>query len=279
VASKIDVIYHNGASTNLIYPYSALKAVNVLSTQEVLRLACIIKVKPVHFVSTIGVFSSDTYEQNTIVREQDELPDSESLSEGYDQSKWVAEKLVRTAYSRGLPVYIYRPGFISGDSQTGICNTADLLRRMLKGCIQMGKTPDLDIMVDMTPVDYVSQAIVHLSKQKELVGKAFHLVNPHPIPWNQLFDFIRSLGYSLERIPHKQWNFELLKLVENSTENALHPLVSLFSDEAVSLQTIKILSICFDSQKAIDGLVGSSISCPPVDEKLLNTYFSYLLKF
>ncbi|WP_333288377.1 amino acid adenylation domain-containing protein [Microcoleus sp. MON1_C5] len=279
LASKIDVIYHNGASTNLIYPYSALKAVNVLSTQEVLRLACIIKVKPVHFVSTIGVFSSDTYEQNTIVREQDELPDSESLSEGYDQSKWVAEKLVMTAYSRGLPVYIYRPGFISGDSQTGICNTADLLRRMLKGCIQMGKTPDLDIMVDMTPVDYVSQAIVHLSKQKELVGKAFHLVNPHPIPWNQLFDFIRSLGYSLERIPHKQWNFELLKLVENSTENALHPLVSLFSDEAVSLQTIKILSICFDSQKAIDGLVGSCISCPPVDERLLNTYFSYLLKF
>jgi acyl carrier protein len=39
LASKIDVIYHNGASTNLVYPYSALKAVNVLSTQEVLRLA------------------------------------------------------------------------------------------------------------------------------------------------------------------------------------------------------------------------------------------------
>lgn len=279
LASKIDVIYHNGASTNLVYPYSALKAVNVLSTQEVLRLACIIKVKPVHFVSTVGVFSSDTYEQNTVVREQDELPDSESLCEGYDRSKWVAEKLVMTAYSRGLPVYIYRPGFISGDSQTGICNTADLLRRMLKGCIQMGKTPDLDIMMDMTPVDYVSQAIVHLSKQKELVGKAFHLVNPHPIPWNHLFDFIRSLGYSLERIPYKQWNFELLKLVENSTENALHPLIGLFADEAVSLQTVRSLSICFDSQKAIDGLVGSCISCPPVDEKLLNTYFSYLLKF
>ena len=278
LASKIDVIYHNGASTNLVYPYSALKAVNVLSTQEVLRLACFIKVKPVHFVSTIGVFSSDTYEPNTIVREQDELPDSESLYEGYDRSKWVAEKLVMTAYSRGLPVYIYRPGFISGDSQTGICNTADLLRRMLKGCIQMGKTPDLDIMVDMTPVDYVSQAIVHLSKQKELVGKAFHLVNPHPMPWNQLCDFIRSLGYPLQLIPYKQWNFELLKSVENSAENALHPLVSLFSDEAVSLQTLRILSICFDSQKAIDGLAGSSISCPPIDKRLLNTYFSYLIQ-
>jgi len=275
LASKIDVIYHNGASTNLVYPYSALKAINVLSMQEVLRLACIIKVKPVHFVSTIGVFSSDIYERATVVREQDKLPDSESLSEGYDQSKWVAEKLVMAAYSRGLPVYIYRPGFISGDSQTGISNTADLIHRMLKSCIQIGKTHDLDIMVAMTPVDYISQAIVHLSKQKELAGKAFHLVNPQPIAWNQLCDSIRSFGYSLERIPYKQWHLELLKVVENSPENALHPLVSLFSDEGASLQTIT--SLCFDSQNVIDGLVGSCISCPPIDERLLNTYLSYLL--
>jgi len=275
LASKIDVIYHNGASTNLVYPYSALKAINVLSMQEVLRLACIIKVKPVHFVSTIGVFSSDIYERATVVREQDKLPDSESLSEGYDQSKWVAEKLVMAAYSRGLPVYIYRPGFISGDSKTGISNTADLIHRMLKSCIQIGKTHDLDIMVAMTPVDYISQAIVHLSKQKELAGKAFHLVNPQPIAWNQLCDSIRSFGYSLERIPYKQWHLELLKVVENSPENALHPLVSLFSDEGASLQTIT--SLCFDSQNVIDGLVGSCISCPPIDERLLNTYLSYLL--
>jgi len=273
LASKIDIIYHNGASTNLVYPYSALKAVNVLSMQEILRLACIIKVKPVHFVSTIGVFSSNIYERATVIREQDELPDSESLSEGYDQSKWVAEKLAMTAYSRGLPVYIYRPGFISGDSKMGICNSADLLHRMLKGCIQMGKTPDLDMMIYMTPVDYISQAILHLSKQKELVGKAFHLVNPQPIAWNQLCDFIRSCGCSLERIPYKPWHLELLKLVENSSENALHPLVSLFCDEAVSLQTITTL--WFDSQNVIDGLVGSCISCPPIDERLFNTYLQH----
>jgi thioester reductase-like protein len=130
-------------------------------------------------------------------------------------------------------------------------------------------------MVAMTPVDYISQAIVHLSKQKELAGKAFHLVNPQPIAWNQLCDSIRSFGYSLERIPYKQWHLELLKVVENSPENALHPLVSLFSDEGASLQTIT--SLCFDSQNVIDGLVGSCISCPPIDERLLNTYLSYLL--
>ena len=38
LASSIDVIYHNGAFVNFTFPYSALKAANVLGTQEVLRL-------------------------------------------------------------------------------------------------------------------------------------------------------------------------------------------------------------------------------------------------
>jgi len=276
LASQIDVIYHNGASINLVYPYSALKAVNVLGTQEVLRLACLVKIKPLHFVSTVAVLCTPNYYQVKTVYEYDQLVNGNEFQQGYEGSKWVAEKLVMTAHSKGLPVYIYRPGFISGDSQTGIGNSDDVICRMFKGCIQMGKTPNLDLLLDMTPVDYISQAIVHLSKQKKLVGKAFHLVNPHSLSWNQICDFIRSFGYPLERIPYEQWHCELLKIVDNSPENALHPLVSLFSDETVSAQTITLP--CFDSQNAIDGLVGSSISCPPVDEKLLNTYLSYLLK-
>jgi len=58
IASQIDVIYHNGAFVKFTYPYSVLKLSNVLGTQEILRLASQIKLKPVHFVSTISVFSS-----------------------------------------------------------------------------------------------------------------------------------------------------------------------------------------------------------------------------
>ncbi len=39
LATKIDCIYHNGAQVNFTYPYPALKAANVLGTQEILRLA------------------------------------------------------------------------------------------------------------------------------------------------------------------------------------------------------------------------------------------------
>jgi acyl carrier protein len=52
LAGQVDVIYHNGALVNSTYPYSVLKASNVLGTQEVLRLASLVRVKPVHFTST-----------------------------------------------------------------------------------------------------------------------------------------------------------------------------------------------------------------------------------
>jgi hypothetical protein len=35
------------------------------------------------------------------------------------QSKWVSEKLIMMASSRGVPATIFRPGYITGDSHTG----------------------------------------------------------------------------------------------------------------------------------------------------------------
>lgn len=161
-ASHIDVIYHNGAFVNFTLPYAALKAANGLGTQEVLRLASLIKLKPVHFISSTSVaVPADT--SNVIIREQDCPAANQVLDGGYPQTKWVAEKLVKIAGDRGLPVSIYRPGRISWHSKTGICNPEDHTSKMIKGCIQLGTAPELNTLVNLAPVDYVSSAIVHLS--------------------------------------------------------------------------------------------------------------------
>lgn len=279
LAREIDVIYHNGAFVNLIYPYAALRAANVLGTQEILKLASLFKVKPVHFISTLDVFQSPTYRQMKVILESDELAHCEGLSDGYAQSKWVAEKLMMTARERGIPVCIYRLGTIVGHSQTGASLTNDLISRMLKSFIDLKIAPDLDLTLNLTPVDYVSRAIAYLSRQKASVGKVFHIGNPQPLPMHQLVRSINALGYSVRFISYEQWQTKLLNS-SLSQDTAWSPIVSLFTEkrspnQQTYLETSALVSQTFDYQNTLNGLAGTSITCPPVSLKLLSTYFSY----
>ncbi|WP_251957298.1 hypothetical protein [Nostoc commune] len=51
-------------------------------------------------------------------------------------------------------------------------------------------------MVNLTPVDYASQAIIYLSQQPTSLGKVFHLINPQPLPWEEVVNSIVSFGLS-----------------------------------------------------------------------------------
>ncbi|MFN6484807.1 MULTISPECIES: thioester reductase domain-containing protein [unclassified Nostoc] len=282
LATNIDTIYHSGALLNYVFPYSALKAANVLGTQEVLRLACQIKVKPVHYVSSVAVFESTAY-AGKVVKEQDEFNHWQGIYLGYSQTKWVAEKLVKIARDRGLPVTIHRPPLISGDSKTGICNTHDFINLMTKGCLQMGYFPDVDYMLDMSPVDYVSKAIVYLSRQKESIGKAFNLQHPQPVSLKILVEWIRSFGYSVEMIPYEKWQSELINNV-TSADNPLYTLrpflLERWSDEQLTIPDLYLQARRphISCQDTLHALAGSSIACPPIDSQLFMTYTAYLIQ-
>ncbi|MCC5624776.1 thioester reductase domain-containing protein [Nostoc sp. CHAB 5715] len=282
LAANIDTIYHSGALLNYVFPYSALKAANVLGTQEVLRLACQIKVKPVHYVSSVAVFESTAY-AGKVVKEQDEFNHWEGIYLGYSQTKWVAEKLVKIARDRGLPVTIHRPPLISGDSKTGICNTHDFINLMTKGCLQMGSFPDVDYMLDMSPVDYVSKAIVYLSRQKESIGKAFNLQHPQPVSLKILVEWIRSFGYSVDMIPYEKWQSELINNV-TSADNPLYTLrpflLERWSDEQLTIPDLYLQARRphISCQDTLHALAGSSIVCPPIDSQLFITYTTYLIQ-
>ncbi|MFB2922783.1 MULTISPECIES: amino acid adenylation domain-containing protein [Aerosakkonema] len=273
LANQIDVIYHTGECNNVIYPYSALKAINVTATQDVLRLASQIKIKPVHFISTLGVFYSPHYFQRQLIAESDPLDCSQGLTSGYGQSKWVAEKLMMMARERGLPVCIYRLGRISGNSQTGTVATDDWLFKMIKGCIQLGISPELEMMVEMIPVDYASKAIVCISQAKSSLGKAFHITNHSQISWEALTNWIQSFGYPVKQISFEEWHKELIHHLKDFPENALNSLLPLFPEESSSQK----IEFKFDNQNTLEALSGTEIYCPSLNAELLNIYFSYFL--
>ncbi|MEH1785598.1 MAG: non-ribosomal peptide synthase/polyketide synthase [Nostoc sp.] len=273
MALKIDSIYHNGALVNHVYPYALLKAANVRGTEEVLRLASQIKIKPVHFISTVSVFASDEYFKLEVVQENDPLEHSQGLVGGYTQSKWVAEKIVMMARDRGLPCSIYRLGRITWHSQTGVWNSNDMFYRFIKSCIQLKSAPEMNSLIEITPVDYLAKALINLSQQPESLGKAFHLISSHSAPWSQFINCIRSLGYPLQELSDEDWQAELVRSNQISTDNALYSAISLAEDNTSS-ESNATSSLKFDCQNTLNGLADTTIRWPEVDDKLLQAFFA-----
>ncbi|HTP33434.1 MAG TPA: thioester reductase domain-containing protein, partial [Candidatus Acidoferrales bacterium] len=268
LAESVDSIYHNGAAVKWTYPYAALHPHNVGGTREILRLAARTRTKPVHYVSTIGVFSSPDY-AGGIVEESEELNRSGPLHVGYAQTKWIGERLVRLAASRGMPVSIYRPN-ISADSTTGVFNRHDHICLLIKGCLQLGRAPDLDLYLSGAPVDFVARAMVSLSRRPESNGKTYHLVNPSGMQWKDLVCWMATRGYRVELTDYEQWRAALSAALRSPGSNALEGLSPFFSESAMHNVRLPVFD-CSNVSRALDS---GEVNCPPMGDALLSTYFA-----
>ncbi|KAM3421526.1 hypothetical protein BST61_g1915 [Cercospora zeina] len=206
LAERVQVIVHAAAQVNLVYPYAALRASNVDGTKEILRLACM-GGATVQYVSTNGVLprseSGHGWPEDAMLY-VDAVP--EKIPDGYGQTKWAAEQLVLEAGRRGLPVRILRAGTISGHSLTGAANAWDLLTALFVESIHLGYYPDVrGWRAEMTPVDFVSKAIVHLGNQTHAKQLVFHLGDPDPIETKEVFQHFTELGYPTEPMDFDKW--------------------------------------------------------------------------
>ncbi len=280
LARQMDVIYHNGAAINLIYPYSALRAANVLGTQELLKLAAEHHIKPVHFISTLDVFqTTDSFSRNRIT-EQDLLNPSEAIRfDGYTKSKWVSERLVFQARSRGIPTAIYRPAMICGHSQTGAANKDDLMNRLIQGMVQLGSAPDFsEMMVNIAPIDYFSQGAIYLSRQASALGKSFNFVNPQPITMGQFVETINTLGYQVRPVGHRDWE-NLLAQHRETLDSVVAVLTSKPTETSWSyIERSSVGAYHVSCQNVLEGLQGTSIRCPAITPNLLKPWLSFLVK-
>eukprot|EP00466_Bigelowiella_natans_P019693 jgi/Bigna1/82242/fgenesh1_pg.89_\ len=232
LSNRVDWVIHCGAWVNSVLPYSQLRTANVFGTKEVLRLATSgRKLALVSYISTLSVFDAGRGKK---IKETDELPAVTRTHGGYPQTKWVSERLMLACNEKGIPCEIYRPGRITGNSRTGHAATEDFQCRLIKGCIQLGAYPDLDWIMDMTPVDYVSRSIVTAGvrglMQLEADGSSsqqtsgwskpcsiYHLCNPNPIQLSQLFQWLYRFGFPVKETTYTQWREMIIQAAKNSS--------------------------------------------------------------
>lgn len=274
LAEQVEVIYHNGALTNSLYPYYKLRASNVFGTREILRLAGLYAVKPVHYISTLSVFTENSLQNNVFL--EDEFPRCPIQRSGYVQTKWVSEQMVRNAQNQGLPASIYRLGRIFGNSRTGLMVNffSDLFCIFLKACVIAKKFPSNVDQVYLTPVDFISRSIAFISCHPNTYGKTFHVYNSRPTLWSNIFDVIRDFGYPIESALRYDWNKEVLRIVSEVEQTSPVECMQLSLAKMSNIGTPAKIRI--DDRHASDILNQGGISCPLVDNGFLRHHIYYL---
>lgn len=270
LAHRIGTIHHCGAWVNHVYDYATLAPANVDGTIEVLRLAATGPVTPVHYVSTVAVFPFTTVlDREVTYTESTPLGDAcEPFFGGYAESKWAAERLCAEANRRGIPVTVYRLGAVTGSHAHAACPTDDAVWRIVHAMATLGRVPDFRSGLAMTPVDYVSQAIVHLSQLPDVAGQAFHLFGGTSIGVAELADALHRVGISVSDVDKTAWRASLAAGVDRSWPAA--PLVPRLT--SLDVEALDQARITVDGSQAVQRLPDAIVALSHVDAILLTAY-------
>ncbi|NTX58097.1 myxochelin non-ribosomal peptide synthetase MxcG [Myxococcus sp. CA039A] len=267
LAAECDVILHNAAVVSVVREYGSVQAVNVKGTRELLRLAAAVRLKPFHYVSTLAVAPQANVSPEV---PEDFVQAHPGLRDGYQQSKWVAERLVQHASERGLPVAVYRLGRVVGATDTAIVNPQDLVWRILLAGIPSGSLPLLDVGETWTPVDYVARAIVKLSRVAT-PGTVFNVTPVPDVRLPDLFRWVGEYGYPVDLLPIPAWRARVAEragTADNTTTLAFFDLRSGDSAPAFGLGPIRC-------QRLHEALEGTGITCPQADRDLFFRYLAW----
>jgi amino acid adenylation domain-containing protein/thioester reductase-like protein len=248
-AEWASVVFHLGAKVNYLATYSAHRKDNVLGTVHMLEFATHKRTKPVHYTSTIAAYGPTGHVLGTKFLPEDERPASHIASlhydTGYAQSQFVAETIAWRAIDTGIPVTIYRPGFVLGHSRSGVCNPDDFISRLFVSCMEMDAYPILPRQrKEFVPVDFVVDALLHISSSSctsagQHLGHALNLVHPDPASAIDvcaafaLLNRISPYRDPMRGIPYTEW----VRSLSLRLEDPLYPLVPMLREKVLGDRT------------------------------------------
>ncbi|MFE9408781.1 amino acid adenylation domain-containing protein [Streptomyces sp. NPDC006704] len=282
MARDCDHIVHCAAQVNFAYPYDALAPANVGGTRTVIELAAAHRLKPLHHVSTMAVIAGFGPAGVPHVTERTPLAHPDRLALGYTETKWVAEQLVAEASHQGLPASIHRPYEITGTQDRGIWNTETMMCALFRTIAQSGVAPDMAFPLNFVPVDHTADVITRVITHERHDGRVYHLTNPHEARLSLLVDRLRAMSYRVRTVGLREWVDVVIEATSEDPRHPMAPYIPLFAEAAAGTGTALVQTHLagafprFSRDNAARVTTDAGLTCPPVDDRLIDLYLGHL---
>ncbi len=267
LCEEVTDIFHLAAIYYLGIPRETTWRVNVEGTRNVLELARDCKdLRRLNHFSTCYV-SGD----RVGVIAEDELDLGQNFRNAYEETKFQAEKLVRKA-AQTLPVTIYRPSSVVGDSRTGEIDRFEgpyylgILLVTSPLAVPLPLPGNGVAPLNVVPVDYVVEAVWALSRDARAVGRTLHLVDPNPMSARRVYELIAEKAN--KRLPRFNLSAKAADVMLR-----LPLLERVARPQRAAISYVNHLAI-YNCHNTLELLDGTGISCPP-----LSTYLDKLVAY
>jgi NAD(P)-dependent dehydrogenase (short-subunit alcohol dehydrogenase family) len=267
---QVDHLFHLAAVYDLSADEESQVEVNVAGTRHAVEFARAIDAGHFHHVSSIA--AAGLYEG---VFREDMFAEAENIEHPYFLTKHESEKIVREE-CRG-PWTVYRPAMVVGDSQTGEMDKIDgpyyffkLIQRMRQVLPPWMPAVGLEGgRINIVPVDYVVDALDHISHQRDIAKRCFHLVDPVGYRVGDVLDIFSRAAHAPRM--NVFVNAALLGFIPRSVKKGLLAIApirrvrnAVMKDLGLPEDILQFVNYPtrFDSRAAQAMLKGTGIACP-----------------
>lgn len=232
-------------------------------------------------ISTISVLSSyslneeaypnQEYNERTLYYEQD-------LENKYVCSKFLAERAVLQAATKGLSVKIIRVGNLMSRYSDGLFQKNYDTNAFLNNIKAIKKLKAMnpamaDEKVDMSQIDYVAKGILALCSTPDQ-SRVFHCINNHYISHRDIVDELNTYGYGIAEVDFEEFKEIYEHNMNENIQGIITADISIddFGEEDDFEENVEI-------EQTVDILHSLGFDWPEPDKEYLKRLFDYLNKF
>ncbi len=267
VRAETTDVFHLAAIYDLGVEKNPAFLVNVEGTKNINEFAkSVANLRRYNYISTCYVAGK----RAGIIREN-ELEHDAGFRNFYEETKYLAEIEVENLKSE-LPITIFRPSVVVGDSETGETAKYDgiyyviFYLKKFPSLLRLVNVGNKNVKINLVPVDFVVEGIAALSKDEAAIGKTIALADPNPLTTEEVCNAIS------EAMIGKKFVFTPpMKFVEWSLNLPFSPV---FSGLPLSGVPYFFVPQTYDTSVSEELLTKHEIVCPKFNE-----YVKTLLKF